>query len=83
MQLIDYESWIEEVELLNKVNSSNPMFLIMPILKQKAWFSVDYTVVDSKFTIAQMAKKAIEWPKGELLWDVYIAKSIERLGIKA
>jgi amino acid adenylation domain-containing protein/thioester reductase-like protein len=76
--LVPYDEWLKSVEAICKIDHKNPLFLILPILKQKSWFSVHKNRLNSSRTIQQLKHKGIQWPEGNELWNVYIKESVNQ-----
>ncbi len=78
LKVVAYDVWLNHIEAQNKLDHSNPLFLITPLLKQKTWFSVYKTVLDNRYTNRLLKTEGIEWPEGNDLWHIYVGNCIRQ-----
>ncbi len=56
--------------------ADHPLYTIMPILKQKLWFSVDSKRFGLENTLMQLKNEGIQWPRATDLLDIYTKRWI-------
>lgn len=82
LEIVSYEGWLEAISAQNKQQTDRPFYLIVPILKQKTWISVDRSTFMQTETMQQLNALGIKWPEIDELWQKYIQDSKENSKVK-
>ncbi len=77
LQLVTYKDWLEAIIPSNGRGEMHPLFLILPILKQKTWISVKRSTIICVETTQLLESHCIDWPNADLLWEKYVSDSPE------
>ena len=70
LEIVSTDTYLENA-LASSQSPDHPLYTIMPILKQKSWFSVNSYRFDMAHTLKRLEGHGIQWPNASELQKTY------------
>lgn len=77
LQIVSTDAFIK-LAVENCRTAAHPLYTILPILKQKSWFTVNSKRFGTENTLVHLKHQGIVWPEASHLVDVYIKQLLQK-----